>query len=272
MSGRVYKKNWRRWKKYGQKKAAASQTDLAKVVLKQNTVFTAKYDAASKKGVAAINVWDVLANNPTFINNKKNYDQVKINLASVKLTVADAVMTAASASQIKSYQIILAWDRTGLSEGQYDFNVDAETKKVLTWDCKVGEAVAGYSSAKKSQLNSFQRWNAWMGIGAKNILERGMYFSTDLISAFNGAQNATTGTITLANQDYPVDYWYNNANPCVPIEMASVPFKPTLLVGVFASGFDSTTGAVNKYADTPPVVFNAEWSFDITYRGIRGTI
>ena len=103
---------WNYYKSRGQRKAAAAQTDNAKIVIKSNSVHSAAYDKENKYGVAAINVWDILAKNPQFINQKQNYDQVKVNSVTARLTVADALISTATVTQVKSYQIILAWHRS----------------------------------------------------------------------------------------------------------------------------------------------------------------
>ena len=60
----------------------------------------------------------------------------------------------------------------------------------------------------------------------------------------------------------------SNPNPCIPFENVSIPWKPTLLVGVFKTNINGNT--VEQYGSCETVVFNAEFTLPCTFKGLKG--
>lgn len=264
-------------------KAAANTRDAMRLNVKCNVCLSSAYDKTNDYGVTAVNVYEVLKQNPQFTSFSKLYDQVKVNGVRVKLNVVDATLTAASAASVKTISVVTAWDRTGLSKEQVNFYDASKTAIVRSdWDMsgasyfapKVGKGIVNATGVSKTLLNSFQKWTSQPFLYPSTMEEKGQYLSTsnfeDSISSYDYSTNYYTVSSDIDNT--PITELFNNANPCLPFESPSCVWKPTLLIGVFKSSYDSTNKVIIPYDDCDPVLFNAEFSIDVTFRNLKASV
>ena len=266
----------------GQFYAAKQQNDNMTFVVNSNHVFNAYYDKTNDFGTAAINVWDVLCRNSNFFKFNSMYDSVKIDEIRVKLSVAQ-VQAGNNVSQINNYiNVYTAWDRTGLSLDQiklYDnsgneissSNYDSTIAK--KYRVKIGKAIVNTSSADKSVINPYQKWQKYLKLSPK-ATDKSQFISTYTISKFADTYNADSKFNIFDSQydNMTVNQLVDNENPASPFESSAVRYKPTLLVGVFNNGYDQNTGSPLQYENvtTPGVIFNAEFSICCTFKNMKG--
>lgn len=272
----------------GQFAAAAKGNDSLSFVVNCNHVFTSRYDPNTQEGVACINVWDVLQKNSNFASLKRMYDQVKIDGIKVKLSITDAVTTINTISDIRNTTIYTAWDKTGLSLNQSKFYRlpvgqevgpqiieagDYDTENVCGWKTKIGSGIVNASQARKTILNTFQKWNSNLACYPNLLNEKSQYVQTGDIKAYTQGTNQTTSYNTV-NDNYDqrkVNDLISDSNPVIPFESSSVRFKPCLLVGVFNNGLDQN-GNITQFAAVNPIIFNGEWSIACTFRNLKGSL
>lgn len=266
----------------GNFKAARQTRDAMNLNVKCNACLSAAYTSAQDYGAAVINIYEVLRTNPQFASFVKLYDQVKIGGIKVKLNVVDAQTTVANINQIKNINVVTAWDRTGLSKDQvkfYDSNnelierEDWDTSGVHHFIPYIGKGITNATGVDKSILNSFQRWNRSPFLYPSTMEEKSQYLSTSNFEDVVATYNYDSGTyiVNSANDATPITELFNSANPCLPFESPSCKWKPTLLIGVFTSSYNSTDKVINQYDDCQPVLFNAEFSIDVTFRNMKAS-
>lgn len=266
----------------GNFKAAKQTRDAMNLVVKCNACLSAAYDATKDAGAAVINVYEVLRTNPQFASFVKLYDQVKIGGIRVKLNVVDAQTSIANVSQIKNINVITAWDRTGLSKDQalfFDSNsekierVDWDTSGVHHFAANIGKGIVNATGVDKSILNSFQRWNRSPFLFPSTMEEKSQYLSTSNFEDVVASYDYTTGAYVVneANDATPITELFNSANPCLPFESPSCKWKPTLMIGVFTSSYDSQNKVIKQYDSCDPVLFNAEFSIEVTFRNMKAS-
>ena len=278
----------------GQFRAAKRTSDALSFVVNSNVVFTARYDPTSNKGVAIVNMWDVLARNKNFQLMQQMYDQVKMDGIKYKLNITNAETDLQGIASIKNYSIFTAWDKTGLSPGQYkigtssgmtpeQFNAigptvieqkdwDNSAKPAQYWWCTLGDGIVNQTGVQKSILNSFQRWNSYGSLYPSLAQEKQQYLQTGDINIFDKKMNQQNMLCEIQDRykNNCVNSILSEPNPVIPFENNSIRFKPCLLVGVFSnavSGKDISQFGKVEY----PVVFNAEIQIAVTFRNLKGT-
>jgi hypothetical protein len=266
----------------GNFKASRQTKDAMNLVVKCNTCLSSAYDATHDGGVAVINVYEVLRTNPQFASFVKLYDQVKVGGIKVKLNVVDAQTTVSQINQIKNINVVTAWDRTGLSKDQVKF-YDSNNEEIIRneWDTSgvhhfapwIGKGIVNATGVDKSILNSFQRWNRSPFLYPSTMEEKSQYLSTSNFEETVASYDYSTGNyfINDSNDATPITELFNSANPCLPFESPSCKWKPTLMIGVFTSSYDSTNKAIKQYDSCEPVLFNAEFSIDVTFRNMKAS-
>lgn len=290
-----YKSNYpyKKWKSglskksWGNFKAAKQTRDSMNFVIKCNVAFAASYYKANKTGVASINMYDVLRKNSQFKSFMALYDQVKINSIRCKLNVVDADTSMANYNSVKTINICTAWDRTGLSVDQVNFlsnvpvnydsginviqNKDFDLTNVLSFINVIGPGVTEATGNEKTILNSFQRWTSSPYLFASSNAEKSAYVSTSSFGEAIKKHDARVGVYELSDSYTAgcVNDLLSSVNPCVPFENLSLPWKPTLLVGVFKTGINN--GIVDQYMDCDPVTFNGEFTIDVTFRNLKAS-
>ena len=278
---------YKRWKtsssnkRYkGQMKAAKQVKDSMSMNIKCNVTFSASYDATKDMGGTAINIYELLRQNPQFQNFNKLYDQVKIGGIRCKLNVIDALISVANANEVKSINVAVAWDRTGLSREQVKFfdstpeeiaRIDWDTSGAHSFCPKIGKGICNATGVDKSTLNSYQRWNKNMNLFPSTLEEKSQYLSTSNFEDVIANYSYETGLyyVNESNDSTPITELFNSANPCLPFESPSCKWKPTLLVGVFRSEYNNTSKAIDQFVQTNNVLFNGEFSIDVTFRNMK---
>lgn len=266
----------------GNFRASKQTRDSMSLVVKCNACISSAYDATNDAGVSVINVYEVLRTNPQFASFVKLYDQVKVGGIKVKLNVVDAQTSINSISQIKNINVVTAWDRTGLSKDQvlfYDSNAEVITRE--DWDTsgvhhfapKIGKGIVNATGVDKSILNSFQRWNRNPFLFPSSLEEKSQYLSTSNFEEVVASYDYTTGAYVVneSNDATPITELFNSANPCLPFESPSCKWKPTLMIGVFTSSYDSTNHVIKQYDTCNAVLFNAEFSIEVTFRNMKAS-
>ena len=287
---------YKRWRSGGRKavgnaKASKQTRDSMNITVKCNQAFIAKYDKETEKGVAVINCYEVLRNNAQFASFSKLYDQIKLNNVKVTLNVVDATIEATQLQAVKTINVITAWDRTGISQDNVSF-FDANSNLVPkdrydgvsagSYNFVIGKGIVNATGVDKSILNSFQRWSKKPYIFASTVEEKGCYLSTSNFKEFTDGSNFAAGGAqfrvgSLYNESKISDF-FNSYNPCVPFESPSCKWKPTLLVGVFKTGVSNSivnnndVSIVDNYQSCGNVVFNAEFTMDITFRNLKASL
>jgi hypothetical protein len=235
-----------------------------------------------KLGVQVLNVWDLLSRSPNFQNFQKMYDQCRIDYVRVKLNVTNSTLSTQDSAQ--TYDIYTAWDRTGVSFDDISLIEDIEQlgeNKYSGIRVTVGDKISEMNGKIKMQLNPFQRWRQNLSIWPSNNSEKSQLVNTSEVKVWRTplivdssinkqdlyyAFTDLTGTETTVSRDY-----LNANNPCIFVENAKYPFKPTLLVAAFKTG--SVAGEIS--ANQPigvgtQIVMTAEFQVAMTFRGVKG--
>lgn len=269
----------------GQFKAAKKTNDSLQFVINTSYAFTCKYDPATEYGTAAINVWEVLANNNQFYNLKNMYDQVRIDGINANLNVNSAIISvgADQGPNVSNLNVYTAWDRTGISQDEvelYTPSTGSSYKKlefigkdpVSAIRLKIGSKIVNKTGAEKTALNVYQRWRKYVYLYPQLTQEKAQYIQTgDINKYIEKKDNINEGTIWLTPRFAGSTYGdqSNSSCPCVLFESATCRFKPTLLVGVFATTTDSEK--VSEYGAVKfPVTFTAEFKINCTFRNLKG--
>ena len=263
-------------------RSAKKGNDSFQFVVNSNIVFSAFYDNTTRRGVAAIPMWEVLARNTNFNHFKSMYDQVRIDGCRVKLNVTDADTTINTISQVKNVNIYVAWDRTGLSTNQVEFYKtdnkgnaqligldEYDNENVIYYATVIGVNIVNCTGTDKSILNSFQKWTKYTSCYPNLLNEKAQYVSTSMFNIYSASTNWRDGLVTASSSSHnTVNDLLSSGNPCVPFESTSCRFKPTLLVGVFSNEI-SSVGNITQYGNTRPVVFNAEVTISVTFKDMK---
>lgn len=242
-------------------------------VLSGDLVTTSNPVRNHEVGVQALNVWDLLSRTPNFQSFKKMYDQCRIDYVKVRLNVTNSTIQTSDAN--KTYDIITAWDRTGVSNNdiiyKYDINDQVEGVFVTT-----GSRIAEYSGCTTLQLNAFQRWKQNKSVWPQSLMEKSQYVNTGDVNEWRESFNTNYlyYPLKVPTSETGADILMNSNNPAVLKENTSFPFKPTLLIGAFTTRIDSTSNSAKNLqlltTDTK-ILMNAEFSVVLTFRGLKGT-
>ena len=149
------------------------------------------------------------------------YDQVKLNAIKVKITLLSADSSIYSSNA--NPVLVSAWDRNGVIRSNTPYE-------------EPFKFVSSYGSAITRPLT----------VGANFGMTRYLYAST---MAEKSQYVPTSKIVTLANG-------YGES----PDNTFQIPFKPSLLLGIYSSVASNTEQTLS---------FNVEWQFDVTFRGTR---
>lgn len=282
----------------GNFKAAKAQTDNAEIVVKGTEIVNAQYmnnlvlnndlmnhAVIPKVGTAFVNFYEIIRNNKNFDIQKQLWDEFRINKIRVRLTVADAQININNYNQIKTIQVVTAWDRTGLSVRQVtaiskdnpDTALESDiinpvtekrTKNVTHFWTKIGEVIEEYGSKFKAPMNSFQNFKRSCNLSVRDSAEKNCWFSTEIIDQPGFTYNPNNNMYTSdAKNKKTLEEFENDSNPTNPFENPTIKWKPTLLISVYNSGI--VGNEIVKAADTSNVLFNMSYEVDVTFRGSR---
>jgi len=295
-----------------QQRAADQQRDSTSVVVNTNVsfdcgqtmneIYKQRGDSGwFDTGCMAINIFDVLKSSEYFQSFSTLYDQVKIDNVRAKIIATNwATSREANDEQkineiikARSYVIVTAWDRSGLSKDQikFDENWDngVQNKKFY---CTIGKNIESYSSAKTKHLGPGNAYEIVRQLYPENLYERSQFVSTGLLKSqqkrvnteffpYNCFYKKVVPETVNANGYVYEAYDFDTKYPTNLISDPSVPFKPTLLINVISGptpyvtnikekdpeGFYTLlTVGVNKIK---PVTFDVEFEVVCTFRGLR---
>ena len=275
-----YKKKSTNKRMKGNFKAAKGTKDSLGLVIKCNYSFSAKYDKTNDYGTAIIPIYELLQKSPQFNSFLKLYDQVKINGIRTKLNVVDVATTARDVSTIKSINIVTAWDRTGLSKSQVDFSDGTNLIQPEKWDetpaklfkPKIGKGIVNATGVNKTILNGYQRWSSSPFLYASTMEEKCCYLPTGNFIDYRSGET-TTGEYAFNNlyDGLKPNEFFNDSNPTIPFEVGQIKWKPILMVGVFKSSLGSDN-AIIQFDDCEAVLFNGEFTIDVTFRNMKAYV
>lgn len=286
-----------RYSKYGRKSSLASRTagqfrsakktnDSLQFVINTSYAFTTQYDPVTEYGTAAINIWEVLANNNQFYNLKNMYDQVRIDGINGNLNVNSALVEVGGGTigyNVSNLTVYTAWDRTGLSQDELELftaSTGSGIKKIeyigtdplTAVRIKIGSKIVNKTGAEKTPLNIYQRWRKYIYMYPQLSQEKTQYIQTgDINKYIYQKENNKEGTITIEKRFAGSTYGgqSNSSCPTVLMESSTCRFKPTLLVGVFSTA--TTDQKVSEFGPVPnPVTFTCEFKITCTFRNLKG--
>ena len=245
-----------------------------------------------------LNIWDLLAKAPNFQAFKSMYDQVRINGVQIKLQSSNATVSTANLNQV--YDIYTAWDINGIDDDKIKVFTELVNPDEQDADASshvnptsvmvdIGEEIATYGSAVKMQLNPFQRWSQNRSIYPSNMVEKTQFVSTESIKEWHEPFNPSSCSFELGGEiknrladvayaDVETlfnNYVNNSDNPAVFSSNGKYPFKPTLLVNAFSTGYNqennpSSVNCFNKVTSGAKLFFTAEVKVPCTFRGLKG--
>lgn len=192
----------------GQFKSARKGNDSLSFVVNTTHTFTVMYDHTTETGTAALNIWEVLANNGQFFSLKSMYDQVRVDGIQVKLNVVNALVDLNNLQAVNNYTIWTAWDKTGLSIDETRLIENYDTNKYVDnndpnetlegYRTNIGSRIVNKTGAEKSILNSFQRWGKFTSCYPQLNYEKSQYVQTGDIAKTIEQMRNDNGAIRFA--------------------------------------------------------------------------
>lgn len=288
----------------GNYRAAQQQKDITSVNL--NIVTKADASVMNKEinnevkpvGVFALNIWDLLRRSEFYQSYANMYDQVKIDKIRLKLTPVNWTFNTQNTNAFKAITVVTAWDRTGLSDEQYEiqataidpdyglFGLQGNTDGLYI---KMNNEIGTYSSAQTRNLNPGSSLSIIRNLYPSNIQEKAFYVNTaDLKEWYTNydklncryygievpgwvAGNPQSIQDSAADKNIFIGALKQSpsvsANPCFIGEDAAIAFKPTFLLGLLTNAPPADYEA-NVVLDGP-VTFNIEADVGVTFRGLR---
>lgn len=204
-------------------------------------------------------------------------------------------------TQYKAITVVTAWDRTGLSQEQVrivarEVPIEGGNTGVIGLDANsdglyvtMNDDVGTYSSAITTSLTFGSKSTINRYLYPSNLAEKSFYVNTadlkqwyekydqekgrfigfvdkDQVIQTAGNEDLDQGNLIAMLRNSPA----SESNPAFLLEDSTVPFKPTLLIGVQSpypkSAFERTNANVIVQA---PVTFNVEADIAVTFRGLR---
>lgn len=187
--------------------------------------------------------------------------------------------------------VITAWDRSGLSNNQFEEITDGYYINDSNGTCEdlndrdnkyfvfnIGDNISTYSSAQSHELVGKSKFNVNRYIYPSSVQEKGTYYSTNSLN-----KQFKRNTLLSSHYIYEVngnDTILSNDNLTNYYESTSIPFKPTFLIGVLgnkevrAGRYNEGTPEVPNYKGTAsgmikPIKFSLEFDVVVTFRGLR---
>lgn len=210
------------------------------------------------------------------------------------------------------YTVVTAWDRTGLSEEQTYLRITDTSQNAVIGSSDSnntdglyvrmsGKDVGTYSSAITRSVNPNSNTSLTRTIYPSSMAEKSYYVNTSDIDEwydgfdsgrdrFYGIYNAhgiggdfttvvasvSPSVTTTTVPKYPLALIESKAvtkNPCYLVETPEVPFKPTLLVGLYNDALSISRPGTGDdpivETLTPKMAFNVEADIVCSFRGLR---
>lgn len=279
----------------GNYRAALQQKDATQVNLSVTNQISACFKTIQLKGeteqigVYALNIWDALRKSAFYTAYSIMYDQIHINSIRAKITPTSWAFNTGN-DAFSALTIVTAWDRTGLSSEQWEFvkaYYDNQSPKpdvigsTAQGDadgiyCTIGNEISSYSSAVTKNLNPGSSFSMTRYLYPSNIAEKSYYVNCRELEHWNTGYDIQNGRYI----GLPADSFNASSldetlrNPTFIAEDGSVPFKPTLLVGILGPNSGQIIDTTNYLIDSKPVgpvTFNIELDIGVTFRGLRKT-
>lgn len=257
-------------------------------------------------GVTAINIWDLLRKSSFYQSYASMYDQVKIDRIRVKLTPSTFILPN-SRSNYANYTVVTAWDRSGLSDEQLAINAQHRYDQVFGNGTSEGNRAYGlyinmtasdissYSSAVTKPVNAGSNSSIIRSLYPRTTQEKGLYVNTSDIDEwyqgigennnYYGIRNAkaiesdsvTVRDISSVQGQVPVYGTMNvidskavSRNPAFIGECPTLPWKPTLLVGLLNKPYEYTPdGGTAPVTVNPTMTLYVEADIGVSFRGLR---
>jgi len=177
--------------------------------------------------------------------------------------------------------VVTAWDRSGLDAQQIDncngyfipnpdsnqyIKMSDPVDRDLGYFVNIGDEITSYSSAQTKQLVAGATFNCIRYLYPSSQQEKSVYYSTSsLTDSYKDKNFLYYLKQPVNNKDYASSLTSVFSDP-------TIPFKPTLLIGVLGS--KDITDAINNntvdvYNCIKPVKFNLEFDIGVTFRGLR---
>lgn len=316
MNSRRYRKRYRpyrsslRKRARGNQRAANQQRDSTNIVVNTNYSFACgqtmddpignnNVNDFVDSGCAAINIYDVLRKSSYFNQFSTLYDQFKIENIRAKIVATNWVTSKDTDSnnnkvseivRSKSYVIVTAWDRSGLSPSQIKKEEWTDDPESHIFTTSIGRNITSYGSAKTKHLGPGNAYEIVRQLYPENAYEKSQFISTKLLVPQQTRLNNYDFTYNCyyyrklegeVNGKKAIAYQWDTKYPTNLMSDPSCPFKPTLLVNVIAGpepqvveinetdpeGFQTVYYlGVNKVS---PVTFDIEFDVSVTFRGLR---
>lgn len=257
-------------------------------------------------GCAAISIWDLMRKSSFYQSYANMYDQVKIDRIRIKLTPSGFNISGKGNSVYNSYTVVTAWDRTGLSDEQLEINTDhyydqtfgngttgANKAKGLYLNLSADD-IATYSSAVTKPVNSGANSSIVRTLYPRTTQEKGLYVNTaDIDSWYEGIsdnnnwygiknafatqsqavnvqdQGGVVGQVPVYGTIAAIPSNAVHRNPCFIGESPTIPWKPTLLVGLLNKPVDAQMEDGTIGLLTPQMNLYVEADIAVSFRGLR---
>lgn len=225
-------------------------------------------------GLYAINIYDILSKADNFNNYKKMYDSFRLDYVQVKLAVTNSTINTSNTGM--TYDLYTAWDRTGLSEGDYTKVVANNTASTaIDGFAIVQDNIDEIAGNSKLTLNAFQRWKTTKTIWPQkgNSAEKD-YINCADIKDWHDNVNSTNLYYPIKNEFKPTNAtwkeWLNSNNPCLLVENSKYAFKPTLLIAAYETKMNGGVAEKAILSSSTQIVMSAEIKCVITFKGPKG--
>lgn len=258
----------------------------------------------SNGGIAAINIFDLLRKSTFYQSYANMYDQMKIDRIRIKLSPSNFLVSNKQGNY-SSYTVVTAWDRSGLSDEQLTVAADHQYSKTFgdgTNDANKAKGIycllsaddiATYSSAITKSVNSGANSSIVRTLYPRTTQEKGFYVNTaDIDEWYQGlgpnnnwygvknqfATNNQSVTITdiggqqgqvaVSGTINVIDSKAVHRNPAFIGESPTIPWKPTLLVGLLNKTIVQVQDGVEQEIE-PQMTLYLEADIAVSFRGLR---
>lgn len=181
---------------WGQSRAARTNRDSARQILKWTNNQTITVGQGAKEGSTFFNAWDALKNSGFYNLFAQMYDQIKLNAVHIKITLLSA--SDALYSAVNNPVFVSAWDRNGFS---------ASSTTPITF-----ATISSYGSAMTKPLTVGANFGVSRSIYATTMAEKSQYVSTAFLPEYGADEDAVDGG-----------------------QFMLYPFKPTLMMSIFSN-------------------------------------
>lgn len=256
-------------------------------------------------GVAAINIFDLLRKSSFYQSYANMYDQFKIDRIRIKLTPSSFSFNSQS-KVYGSYTVVTAWDRSGLSDEQLLINTsnrydqtfgsgsNSTTRTQGVYLNLSADDIATYSSAITKPVTAGANSSITRSLYPRTTQEKGFYVNTaDIDQWYDGIgennnwygvrnqygteSNSVTVTDVGSQQGQVPVYGTINVidskavhrNPAFIGESPTIPWKPTLLIGLLNKPVEEMGEEGGPAIVNPQMSLYVEADIGVSFRGLR---